>query len=185
MFHAPVLCHRLFFAIRPPITIARQVTNAAHWFGDGGGVLRAEHVHVTLDILDDVAAFDRELTRRLLEVGEAVAAEPFRIVLDRVAGSARSIALRPSHQLPALDALRGEIARHRSATGITDREGYRFSPHLTLGYRKGQPFGEAIAPVEWDVRDFVLIHSHVGRTRHDLLGRWTLTGEDSRQMRLF
>lgn len=190
MFHSPVICHRLFFALRPPLHLARQVTQAAHWFDDGRGVLRPEHVHVTLDLLDDLPAFDRTLAKRMLDVGEAVAAAPFSMLLDRVIGSSGSIALRPGHAVPALHALHGEIVRQRGAAGIAGRDGYRFSPHLTLGYRKGAPFDQAVAPVAWQVEEFVLIHSHVGGGRHDLLGRWALAsgdgqGRDSRQGSLF
>ena len=185
MFHAPVICHRLFFALRPPLVLARQVTQAAHWFEDGRGVLRPEHVHVTLDLLDDLPVFDRDLAKRMLDVGAGVAADPFHIVLDRVVGSSGSIALRPGHRLPALHALCDEIVRQRGAAGIAGREGYRFNPHVTLGYRKGIPFNEAIAPVTWPVEDFVLIHSHVGAGRHDVLGRWALDGKDVRQGSLF
>ncbi len=185
MFHSSVLCHRLFFALRPPLALARQMTQAAHWFDAGRGVLRAEHMHVTLDLLDDISAFDRDLAKRMRDVGDALAADPFSIVLDRVVGSTGSIALRPGHQVPALQALRDEIVRQRGGAGIAGRNGYRFSPHLTLGYRKGQPFEAAVAPVAWDVTEVVLIHSHVGAGRHDLLGRWALPGADSWQGSLF
>lgn len=185
MFHTPVTCHRLFFALRPPLVLARQIVAAAHWFEDGRGVLRAEHVHVTLDLLDDRPDFDRDLAKRLLDVGERVAADPFHVVLDRVVASSGSIALRPSHRIPALDALRDEIVRQRHAAGIAGREGYRFSPHVTLGYRKGAPFDQAVAPVAWPVEEFVLIDSHVGAGRHETLGRWPLLGTDMRQGTLF
>jgi 2'-5' RNA ligase len=31
----------------------------------------------------------------------------------------------------------------------------------------------------------VLVHSHVGRTRHEVIGRWLLDGDDDRQLPLF
>jgi 2'-5' RNA ligase len=34
-----------------------------------------------------------------------------------------------------------------------------------------------VEPVEWDVDEIVLIHSHLGQTRHDILARWPLAPE--------
>lgn len=185
MFHSPVLCHRLFFALRPPLILARQVVAAAHWFDGGRGALRPEHLHVTLDLLDDRDDFDRDLAKRMLDVGEAVAADPFHIVLDRAVGGTGSVVLRPAHAMPALNALRDAIVQLRSEAGIPGRAGYRFSPHMTVGHRKGPSFDTPVAPVTWPVEEFVLIDSHVGAGRHEMLGRWTLQGRDSRQGSLF
>ena len=48
-----------------------------------------------------------------------------------------------------------------------------FSPHVTLTYDKVRvkPFKIA-PPIHWMVRDFVLIHSVLGKTTHNHLGRW-------------
>ena len=69
--------------------------------------------------------------------------------------------------------------------GVTERPGYRFSPHLTLGYRIGEPFSERVAPVSWTADEIVLIDSHVGRTRHEVLGRWRLVEAEGEQLSLF
>lgn len=183
VLHAPI--HRLFYAIRPPLTLARQVANAAHWFDHGGTVVRAEHLHVTLDILDDRAAPDPSLIDALLRAGAAVAAAPFTVTFDRVVGSPSSIALRPAHRIAGLAALCGEIARHRGGAGIAVRDGYRFNAHMTLGYRVGTPFQQPTAPIAWQADTFELVHSHVGRTRHDRIGRWPLIVPDPAQYALF
>jgi 2'-5' RNA ligase len=56
---------------------------------------------------------------------------------------------------------------------------------MTLGYRDGRPFSERIAPVGWDAEEFVLIHSHLGKTRHEVVGRWPLRGPGVPQLSLF
>jgi len=56
---------------------------------------------------------------------------------------------------------------------------------MTLGYRDGAPFTQAIAPIGWTADAFVLVHSYVGWTRHDVIGRWLLNGDDDRQLALF
>lgn len=195
MLHAPVICHRLFFMLRPPIELARRITDAARWFEGGGfegggfegvrGRLAPERLHVTIDILDDFADTGAMPTRQLLEIGAEVAAAPFAVTFDRVVASGHSIALRPSTQIPGLDALRAALLKAQTARGIAERDGYRFSAHMTLGYRKGAPFTERIAPVGWEVDAFELVHSHVGATRHDVLGRWALQGAEEAQLALF
>ena len=185
MFHRPIARHRLFFAIRPPLPLARQITAAASWFETDGDKLPPEHLHVTIDILDDHDRVSTALERDLKSIGDAVEAAPFALQFDTVVGSERSIALRPRHKNASLAALHQRIAVAREATGLRALENYRFSPHMTLGYREGAPFTQAIAPIGWTADAFVLVHSHVGRTRHDVIGRWLLDGNDDRQLPLF
>lgn len=185
MFHRPVVAHRLFFALRPPAALARQLVGAAPWFAGSGQPLLAEHLHVTLDILDDRTAVEDWLRTALLDLGDSIRMPPFDLVLDMATGGRRSIALRPRRQCQALEALRREIGNARGAAGIAERKDYRFSPHLTLGYRDGGAFSQPIEPVAWPVTDFVLIHSHLGRPRHDVLGRWRLEAATDPQLVLF
>ncbi len=56
---------------------------------------------------------------------------------------------------------------------------------MTLGYRSGEPFSERVAPVSWTADEIVLIDSHVGRTRHEVLGRWRLVEAEGEQLSLF
>ncbi len=185
MFHRPIACHRLFFAIRPPLPLARQITAAASWFETDGEKLRPEHLHVTIDILDDHDRVSSTLERDLKAIGDAVEAAPFALQLDTAVGTDRSVALRPRRENASLAALYQRIAVARESAGLRARTDYRFSPHMTLGYRDGTPFTQAIAPIGWTADAFVLVHSHVGRNRHDVIGRWLLSGNDDRQLALF
>lgn len=183
MFHRPVrVSHRLFFALRPPIVLARQIAHAASWFETEGAPVAAERLHITIFILDDRFDLPAELVATLREVGDGVAAAPIAIVLDRVGGGERSIALRPGRRIAALDALHRQLGERSRAAGAESRAGYAFNPHMTLGYRDGQPFGMAVPPVAWTARELLLIHSHLGRTRHEVVGRWPLA---DRQLDLF
>jgi 2'-5' RNA ligase len=185
MFHRPITGHRLFFAIRPPLPLARQITEAASWFETDREKRRPEHLHVTIDILEDHDRVSTALERDLKAIGAAVEAAPFEIQFDTVVGSDRAIALRPRGKNASFAALYQRIAVAREAAGLRARAGYRSSPHMTLGYRDGAPFTHAIAPIGWTADAFLLVHSHVGRTRHDVLGRWLLNGVDDRQLALF
>src|SRR3546814_658742 len=105
--------------------------------------------------------------------------------LDRLSGGGGPIVLRPSRRIVALGALHHAIGDRIRAVGLRPRAGYRFQPHLTVGYRNGLALNESTAPVAWRATDIVLIHSHVGRTRHDLVGRWPLTGAVDSQLSLW
>lgn len=175
MFHRPVrVSHRLFFALRPPIVLARQIAHAASWFETEGTPIAAERLHITMFILDDRFDLPAALVAALTDVGDRIAAAPICIMLDRVGGGERSIALRPGRRIAALDALHRQLGEHGRAVGIEPRADTAFSPHMTLGYRDGRPFGMAVPPIAWTARELMLIHSHLGRTRHEVLGRWPL-----------
>jgi 2'-5' RNA ligase len=51
-----------------------------------------------------------------------------------------------------------------------------FSPHLTLLWDRLQLKEAPVSPVSWMAREFVLLYSFRGESRHELLGRWPLGG---------
>ena len=186
MFHRPIprppgkARHRLFFALIPPIVTARQIANAAPWLDAKGATVAADRLHVTMFILDDFLHMPPPLLIEALRaVGDAVEAPPIEIVFDRASGGTASLALRPSHRNAALDALHRQIDRLCAAAGITQREGYSFNPHMTLGYRQGRAINGPVSPVAWTATELVLIHSHLGKTRHDRLASWPLDADQA------
>lgn len=179
MFHHPPTLHRPFFALRPPPALARQVAQAATWFGAARDALPPERLHLTMFILDDRVELAPTLVDALLGMGEAVRAAPIAVTLDVASGSERSIALRPAHRNAGLTALYRQLVGLARKAGVAERESYRFGAHMTLGYRRGSSFTQAIAPIGWEADELMLIDSHVGRTRHEVLGRWALGSEEA------
>ena len=49
-----------------------------------------------------------------------------------------------------------------------------FAPHMTLLYGSKPIPAQAIEPIRFVVKEFVLIHSELGFTRYNILGRWPL-----------
>ncbi|MBX3594902.1 2'-5' RNA ligase family protein [Sphingomonas sp.] len=171
--------HRLFFALRPP---PRQ-RNLIGWQRDalaGDTPVANDRLHLTLGVTPDFASPPGAAARTLIEIGRSIQADPPRIRLDRLAASNRSVALRPSRNIPPLTDLGRDIANRLRRTGLL-RERWDFHPHVTLLYRDGPPYQHAIEPIWWDAGEFVLIHSLVGATQHVELARWPLT---SRQLPL-
>jgi 2'-5' RNA ligase len=61
------------------------------------------------------------------------------------------------------------------------RQGFRhlsshYTPHMTLLYDPRYLAAREVTPVEWTAREFVLIHSLIGKARYEVLGRWPLNG---------
>lgn len=168
--------HRYFFALLPDAMAARRIQAfAERQFGEKG-LMRADRLHVTLAITADFNAAYPALAEALRRAGDMVAAAPFDLALDQLSRTRETAALRSAHGLPPLRALQEAIARAMAAQGVPMRPNWRFNPHVTLMYRKGDPL--LLRPVEnfgWAVREFVLIESLVGATRHNQLGRWSLS----------
>jgi len=50
-----------------------------------------------------------------------------------------------------------------------------YTPHVTLLYDSQRVVQQAVETVAWTVREFVLVHSLLGQTRHIALMRWSLS----------
>lgn len=172
--------HRYFFALRPPEPIALRAGLLRNAFGEAGGCVGDDRLHLTLGITDDFAERPAAVVDRLLGIGDAVDGEPFALALDRLSGNGRTIALRPSRVPPGLNMLQRQLDQQMLYWNVR-RPGWTFNPHLTLVYRPHQEFLRPIEPLAWEAMELVLIHSLVGRTRHIELGRWPL---QRRQMEL-
>jgi RNA 2',3'-cyclic 3'-phosphodiesterase len=131
-------------------------------------------LHMTLGISCDFDNLPEHVVAQMLAIGASTKAEPVRVTLSRLAASPESIALRLERSTRELNALGGQLAGRLVRAGIA-RPDWRFSPHVRLGYRRGEPFGRKISAIEWESRHFVLIHSIVGRQTHEELARWPLT----------
>ncbi len=184
MQHAVLHLDRFFFALRPPGPEARRIAAFAERLEEGGRRVRWEHLHMTLAITDDFEDYPYDLVKALRRVGDRVAAAPFDLVLGQLSGGNRSTALRPQHGVPGLKALQGTIADRMREGGVPMRREWRYSPHVTLFYRNGAPFSRPVAEFGWHVEELFLIRSHVGRTRHDVLGHWPLRAPEIAQYAL-
>jgi RNA 2',3'-cyclic 3'-phosphodiesterase len=178
----PKLADRFFFALRPAASAVPLLATAQREHCPAQAIPDA-HWHVTLDILDDVADADPRLIDRLMAAGSRVEAEGFAFAFERIVALAGWIGLRVGRRPAPLMQLHAAIRQALLAVGLAPREGWTFNPHLTLGYPQGTPFSRAIAPIGWRAEEIVLIHSHLGETRHREIGRWALSPE--RQLTLF
>ena len=172
---------RIFLAALPdPATAARIYALAEtlkREYGFTGNLILPEHLHVTLFHLGDWATLPEEIVNLASGAASQVHVPAFAVTFKRAQSFRNSTGVCPfvltsdKAQWQALhDVLRAALV-NAGLGGATRGE---FLPHITLTYDKVRVKPHAIEPVTWTVTDFVLIHSVLGKTTHNHLGRWPL-----------
>ena len=168
--------HSLFFAIFPHREDAERI--AAQ-----GARLSAQHalkakmtevhrLHVTLHHLGRFAAVPCELVQGALEAAATVAPPSFDVVFDEAMRFEKSKAfvLCGHDGTSALAAFRQRLGEALAGAGFKPERG--FTPHMTLAYTPTKIRTHAIEPIRWTADSFALVDSHVGKSVHEVLGRW-------------
>jgi 2'-5' RNA ligase len=73
---------------------------------------------------------------------------------------------------PLRDALGAALKRNGLGGAVHVEDD--FKPHVTLLRDDTRVKPLAVEPITWMVRDFVLVHSLLGQTKHVHIGRWAL-----------
>lgn len=169
--------HRPLFLLRPPYAAAERIDGMSRDLAGSSRGIAPENLHITLAAFEEHDEFPAPLFERLIEVGDALTWPALHVCLDRIAGSLKSVALRPRKAPRALNRFQQLLASGMGRAGLAMRDRWRFNAHLTLFYRDGPPFHREIAPIEWTATDFVLADSLVGAGRHVEVARWRLAGD--------
>ena len=175
--------HRLFFALWPDesvrdgIEAAAMTLRRAH--APRGRWIGRHRYHLTLQFLGDGPMLREDIANAAMRAADGVRVEGFDMTLD-VAGSFRNRSIpwwlgcerTPSGLQQLFDALGGALARN----GVRVESGRGLVAHVTVLRDADMALpATPVAPVRWPVRDFVLVHSVLGRnSTYHLLGRWPL-----------
>jgi 2'-5' RNA ligase len=183
----PVPTDGLFLAVFPDTHTAANISKLAQQLcgetRSKSKPLSANRMHVTLLHLGNFAGgLPPARVDAAMSAAASIRMEPFSVEFD----SAQSFALKPrpgplvlggGEGVAGLHALHDALASALQNAGFGDRAASSntpYTPHVTLAY--GMPW-IATRPVEavcWNVREFALVHSLLGRTRHVVLARWPL-----------
>ena len=166
--------HRLFFGILRASETDKRIREEAWRWSDGARLVAPERHHITIGILDDHPTLPVGLVESMVAIGGSAAIKPFPIRFNRIDENGGSVVLLPDERNASLTSLRRQIVERMRRRGIRQRQGYSFSPHMTVAYRHGSISSQAIDAFSWAVDEFVLIDSHVGLSHHEVLGRWKL-----------
>jgi 2'-5' RNA ligase len=164
---------RLFLAIVPPAEVAERIARLARHLKIGheltGKPLQPEHLHVTLCHLGDGAGAPADVVAMAAERAASIAMPSFKVGFDRV-GSFKNGAfvLRGDENLIGLEILQQRLSD--SFDGRPERA-RAFTPHMTLLRDAHRVPDHDIEPIEWEVKDIVLVHSLLGKTTHRHLAR--------------
>jgi 2'-5' RNA ligase len=172
---------RIFFACLPDEEARARIyafaEESKRRHGFEAALILPEHLHVTLFHLGDWAAFPEEIVRLAKDAAAQVVAAPLDVSFARAESFRNSTGVFPfvltsdlAPWRPMHDAL-GAALKRVGLGGATQGE---FKPHVTLTYDKVRVKPAAIAPMGLQVREFVLVHSLLGKTTHNHLGRWHL-----------
>ena len=178
---------RIFFAVLPDAgAIARIATltaelKAAH--GMRGRAIADTRLHATLCNLGDFAGMPDSLVARAGQAAASVAAAtaPFAVSFDTAQTFVNRARNRPfvltgGDGVTGLGSLYKSLATALLKAGVSGNPA-SYTPHLTLLYDDVTAAPQAAGPVEWTVRELVLVHSHIGQNLpYTALGRWSLQG---------
>lgn len=175
---------RLFFAVLPDqsaIASIRALTaelKAQH--GMTGRPIDDAKLHATLCVLGDFPGMPDALIKSASKAAALVADStlPFKVSFD----TAQTFITGPRHRplvLTGAEGIVGLSGFYKNLSGaLLKSSGLRnppsYTPHVTMLYDDITAPPQSVTPVEWTVREFVLLHSHIGQGRpYNILARWT------------
>jgi len=178
--------HNVFLAIRPTAEASVQIQRVRHdLIGDGrfsGKLLLPEHLHVSLLAIGSyVGMLPPAVMLAAKTAAKAVSVAPFTVAFDRVVtfgGNAgrRAIVLTGGDGVAGIIRLQKDLSTVMTKAGFGTRQTNHFTPHLTMMYADSVS-ERSIQLISWMVKEFVLIDSLYGQSKHVVLGHWALCGQ--------
>ena len=164
---------RLFLAVVPPADVAARIARLARHLKIGhdlqGKPLEPEHFHVTLCHLGDGVGVPADLVSLATERAAGIAMPSFKVAFDRVESFRNgAFVLRGDDSVIGLEVLHQRLS---DALDDSPQPARPFTPHVTLLRDHHLVPEHAIEPIEWQVKDIVLVHSLLGKTTHRHLAR--------------
>lgn len=181
----PKLTDRIFFAIAPDagaiagIGVLTAELKARH--GMRGRPIAEGKLHATLCNLGDFPGMPQAKVERAMQAAALVAATtPSFVASFDTAQTFVNRARNRPFVLVGGDGVAGVTALYKALATALLKAGVAgispsYTPHITLLYDDVTAAPQPVAPVEWQVRELVLLHSQIGQNLpYKALGRWPL-----------
>jgi RNA 2',3'-cyclic 3'-phosphodiesterase len=168
---------RLFLAAVPDRETAERIADLARRLRIGhelrGKLMRPEHLHVTLHHVGDAEETPSSaVVDAVMEKLSGVTMPSFRVAFDRVGSFTNgAFVLRGDESLIGLEVLQQRVS---DAFDTRPQAARSFTPHVTLLRDAKRVEEHDITPIEWTVKEVVLVHSLLGRTTHRHVARLPL-----------
>ncbi|MGL4960647.1 MAG: 2'-5' RNA ligase family protein [Inquilinus sp.] len=173
---------RLFYCLMPD----REACGRLVRFIDGffaendirGSRLKTERLHMTLHHIGDFKRLSTALLYRAKLAGKAVSEGQVELRLCSIRSFPPApnkpnrrplVLLGDGQRLRTLFHTLGHAMRTNRFEAADD-----FEPHVTLSYSPQFVPVQAIEPIRFVAKDFVLIHSRLGLTQYEVIDRWPL-----------
>jgi len=174
---------RLFFCVFPDTGAGESIAAEADVLrienNLNGVPLKPSHLHVTLHHLGDHAELRQDIVDKALAAAGRVSVPPFDITLSSACslmgrGNSHPCVLLCPEERPPVYRLWRELSNQLMGVGLGRHLEREFTPHVTFLHDRQVLAPEAISPIQWNVRDFSLVHSLLGRGEYRALGSWKL-----------
>jgi 2'-5' RNA ligase len=181
----PVLDQYLFIAVLPEPQAARKIANEARRLRKEHRLLGmpsgADRFHISLCGTGMLPDIPEGLVKQICQAASAIRLSPFTVSFDRAlsfsgkshARSKRAFVLRSSGEVSGLIELHQTLARALATLGWPISADTGLTPHITLLYDQQSVAEQPVNPIEWTVREVVLVHGRVGQP-YVIRGRWQL-----------
>ncbi|HZZ69249.1 MAG TPA: 2'-5' RNA ligase family protein [Phenylobacterium sp.] len=173
----------VFFGLLPDLLAGRQAEACADDLQRRRG--RPDHrvwrrcLHVTLANLSLDGIVTEERLARATDAAEEVRVPPFLLEFNRIEswrGDPRPLVMTGEDGVIGADGLHAALGLALAKADLASGWASNFTAHMTLLRDRLETPIQHVLPIRWWVREFVLIHSHVGQGRYTILGRWPLIG---------
>lgn len=171
-----------FLAVYPDEAAASRIRDEAARIRIEHGLratpIPGDRLHITLHYLGAFAGLPADTIEQARAAASSVAMPAFHVTLNRIESFASRRPKRPlviaGDPDEAFCAFVDTLGQALQAAGIFVKSHPRFIPHVTAFYDEHRVASRSIAPIEWSVREFALVHSLLGRSQHEVLFRWPL-----------
>lgn len=188
----PTPTDSLFFAVFPDSNTATAISKLAQQLCADARVrskpIASGRLHVTLQHLGNFAGgLPADKVDAAMRAAASIRMAPFTVEFDALASFASKPRLGPrvltgDEGVAGLHALHGALEQALLDAGFEARTGSNakpYTPHVTLAYGMPWVAASATEPMCWNVREFALMHSLLGRSRYIPLARWRLEAGES------
>ncbi|MBB5358198.1 2'-5' RNA ligase [Rhodanobacter sp. ANJX3] len=177
----------MFFALLPDEQAKAEIIRIGERFVKshrlGGSSVDIDRLHITLTPIGKPDRLRQPLEGALLAAAENVRMKAFEVTLDSAMRFSNTSADGRFPFVLCADAsttqaalnLRKALAQAQYAQGLFVPGVSSYMPHVTLLYGHGvEAIEQPIPPISWRAREFMLIRSFFGQSRHEVMGRWPL-----------
>ena len=175
--------HRHFFALLPEAHAAARMEGAAQRLLSRhprlGRPMPRARLHVSLNGLGLGLDPGEPRIRRAVRAAAEVRPPAFRVAFNRVATfgrgeGPRAVVLRGDEGVLGVDLLQTALHAALVEASLVRRRPRAFEAHVTLVRGQGEVPETPVPTISWTVREFLLVHSIVGRGCYDVVARFPL-----------